>query len=183
MNIVKVKNWASVKRGEVFRILEADPHNYEYRGNCKYGHASCQLCETANVYQFKLVHTTDPTKSLWVGSECVKKYYEIWKPNGLERAIERLKQGRRQLRKEQVLKKLETFRLENSFIVDYLLGSKSYRDAVLPDGTRLSKVRASLRRKGYLRGDEIKHLVGQLVLVSYKYTEFLEKYICKGIAA
>lgn len=163
------KNWATVKRGEVFRGLSTTPENWSFSGRVKYQHGQCGLCSTELVWQYQLVER-DTGRSLWVGSECVSWYYLSWMPNGLERALELLNKNTRALRKTLIAEKIEQFRVSHPDVVDYLLGPdrRGYQDRmlyctiyganeVLEDGVpvRVSKFRASIRRKGYLRDDEL----------------------------
>lgn len=158
MEIVKVKNWASVRRGQVFSKLGSSPERWEFNGTFHYGRSKCQLCGTEIVRKYRLENkniSNPDERFLWIGSECVRHFYEVWMPNGLERALELLKRSQRFMRSEQIVKKLEEFRKICSDLVNYLLGEQSYINRVFPNGTRTSKVRASLRRKGYLRHDEL----------------------------
>lgn len=183
--ITAEKNWATVKRGEAFKKLSSNPYNWVFSGAVSYGHGHCQLCETEIVWQYRLVEGGSD-RALWVGSECVYWYYLVYAPNGLEAAIELLNKLTRGKRRELIDEKIEHFRALHPGIVDYLVGStkRGYIDKTLlcsifvDDEERnvmtipVSKFRASLRRKGYLRTDELKVFYSGYIRARYGKTYY-----------
>lgn len=163
-----IKNWATVKRGEVFKRLSSRPENWSFTGFCAHRHGACQLCETPISWQYELRNTDGRT--LLVGSECVRWYYEAYMPDGLELALELLNKAYKVTKKEVVDGKLEEFRVVFPDLCDYLVGPtrRGYKDQRIlcqvgaegepyrDEYIYVSKFRASLRRKGYLRADELK---------------------------
>lgn len=164
-----IKNWATVKRGEVFKQLSSRPENWSFTGSCVHRFGACQLCETPISWQYELRNTDGRT--LLVGSECVRWYYEAYMPDGLELALELLNRAYKTTKREVIDEKLKEFRAIFPDLVDYLVGPtrRGYKDqrilcTIGIDGgsnsrdehVYVSKFRASLRRKGYLRSDELK---------------------------
>ena len=165
------KNWATIKRGEVFRALSTRPEGWRFNGVVRYSQHPCELCGTPIVWRYALVEKEGALRTLWVGSECIKWYYEAYMPNGLQMALEMLKKATRVIKQGLIAQRLEEFKEEGfGDVVDYLLGPerRGYRDVVLgclaPMGedravgyqrVRVSKFRASIRRKGYLKPEEL----------------------------
>jgi len=170
-------NWAAVKRGEVFNSLNTKPEDWHYDGGCHYQvvEVQCQLCETMINYQFPLQGPFDPrtasTSTLLVGRECVVNFYEAYFPNGLDVAMELMDSAFKAARKEVVAQKLAEFRKLRPELVEFLLDSvdskrAAFRKVSVHDPAPLrsirlfstSKFRAALKRRGYLKPDEIEAL-------------------------
>lgn len=160
------KNWASVRRGEVFRkVGSTNMADWKFNGSCMHKRRFfCELCGTEIVWVYGLTNKVT-SQTLWIGSECIKWYYEFYSPNGLELAIEFMKNAHKITKTDFINSKTKEWAdLGNGWVVDYLLGPerRGYRDARLAcdvsgcvDHIPVSKFRASLRRKGYLHQQEL----------------------------
>ena len=169
------KSWITVKRGNVFNSFQSNPRNWSYTGTCMRaaGFARCELCDTELVYKHELRHS-DTKTSLWIGCECIKWFYQAWMPNGLEKVVLLLKASQDRTHKAHIQEVLMQFKASSPAIYDYLLGANrrySYSDYVLRywdidsfsglarrKRIETSKLRASLKAKGYLNDNEIETL-------------------------
>ena len=165
------KTWASVKRGEVFSAMGGVPQDWEYRGGCIYvvPHHECALCETKINYQFPLTNKVTG-KVLLIGRECVIHYYEAYQPSGLDIMLGMLDDGYKEARAGVVAQRLEQFKTEwpnlVAFLADKASKLKGFRRVVAEATNKESGIishtirstsyyRASLKRKGYLKPEEI----------------------------
>ena len=158
------KNWITLKRGKVFSSLGLGTADWYYDGRTLHQETHCELCDTQIWWRYALTH--GPTlKTLFVGSECIKFYYEAYFPNGLERAIDLMKVQTRSIRERLIQERLDKFRIEEPFVVDYLLnpakrnrwGAKllCYLDTGIMKRIPFNDFRVSLLRKGYLKEKEL----------------------------
>jgi len=174
------KNSITVRRGKTFMTLASNPQKWEYRGVCfrmpTVNH--CDLCGTELIYKHGLHEVGGKARTLWVGCECVKWYFESWQPNGIEQALLRVKEAQQREHKKHIAKKLEEFNVAYPAIYSYLLGVNrrySYRyssikcDVIdsfsgmyLTRRVATSKFRSSLKQKGYLNKIEMESLQSAL---------------------
>jgi hypothetical protein len=158
------KNWVTRRRGEAFMALGLETADWHYDGRTLHEENHCELCGTPIWWRYALTH--GPTgKTLWVGCECIHWYYQAWFPNGLERAINLLKQQTKNIRERLIQERLDLFRLEEPMVVDYLLNPAKrsrwgrkllcYLDTGIVKYIPFNNFRLSLLRKGYLKEKEL----------------------------
>ena len=179
-------NWAALKRGEVFLGMNSSPEEWRYDGGCEHveDEVQCQLCETMINYRFPLERVSGGTQKLMIGRECVVNFYEAYFPDGLQTVLDFLDQSFKTTKKEVIAAKVEAFRAMHPTLTNFLLDSpaskkREFRTVRVPGEMEglfhhvsTAKFRAALKRRGYLKPDEIAALTPNLEawLVSVRIT-------------
>jgi hypothetical protein len=150
-----------IRRGKVFSQLGSTPQQWDYLGGCHFNHSHCELCDTEIWWQYPLTNT-HTKRTLLVGSECIKYFAEAFLGNGLDRILLSLKESYRAEKRDVIAKKTLEWAAADPHhqeIINFLRDEKSYTYfRVVQVGDRkysTSRYRASLKRKGYLRPDEV----------------------------